>query len=180
MTLRVKKLILSTSANPIHPGHLEILDDAVKTYNLPSMIEISKVHPDKGLISDEEIERRLKHPLLTGRETVITEAPTYTDKGFALSDRIKPWFVIGDDVFLNIVNPKYYASREGMFWALSSLYFLGTKFIIYPRYHYDINMSFVKYMTQDLDSETVDSLFAVRIGWNPNPISSTELRGKSE
>lgn len=78
------QVVYSGSFNPFHDGHEEVLWIA-KDYTSGSkaeiVIEMSKLHPEKGLVSEEEIIRRLSFIKPSWRDkVVVTECPTYLDK----------------------------------------------------------------------------------------------------
>jgi len=101
--------IMPGSFNPLHRGHLACAEIAreflAKRDDL--VFEISMEHPNKGLLDDEEVSKRVSQ--FEGRTVVVTRAPLYVDKAKIFPNST---FVIGADTFERIVDPKYYGDKS--------------------------------------------------------------------
>ena len=84
------KLVLPGSFNPLHKGHIGVLEEAAALQRLPrdtsiedglAVFEISMHNADKGVIDEEELRLRLRGFYDIGASVVITaEHPTFVSK----------------------------------------------------------------------------------------------------
>ncbi len=118
--------ILSGAFNPLHEGHIRLAAIAARRTGLPIFFELPVANADKGLISAEEVQRRLrqfrdKHPVLLSR------APLFSQKARLYPDSV---FVIGYDTAIRIVAPRYYDGEAGMLAAFAKIREAGCRFLV--------------------------------------------------
>ena len=99
--------IMPGSFNPLHKGHLSCANVAEEASEKNVVFEISMEHPNKGLLDDDEVTKRVKQ--FDGQTVVVTRAPLYIDKAKIFPNST---FVIGSDTFERIVDPKYYGDKS--------------------------------------------------------------------
>eukprot|EP00750_Incisomonas_marina_P032624 INCI9245.1.p1 GENE.INCI9245.1~~INCI9245.1.p1 ORF type:complete len:245 (+),score=41.42 INCI9245.1:193-927(+) len=133
------KLVLPGSFNPLHKGHIGVLEEAAALQRLPrdtsiedglAVFEISMHNADKGVIDEEELRLRLRGFYDIGASVVITaEHPTFVSKAKLLPGRS---FVVGYDTAVRIVNPQYYEGQDPqhMVAALQDIYNSGGRFLV--------------------------------------------------
>lgn len=176
------EIVLSTSCNPIHEGHLAILDDAAKYFTddyvgRPSTyIDICKKNADKSEISKEDLDTRVsnlrRHLVQSNlRHSIITtKSPLFAEKRaelfFPQSEVI---FVVGIDTYLRLIDSKYYGGEDSFRIIFKLLDRLKTRFMVYPR-------NGVKYEPTCIS--WIDNLVIYRDSFKEINISSTELRNK--
>lgn len=76
-----KQIVLSGSFNPLHDGHLQLMKSALTRY--PShepLFELSLHNADKGGITDEMIEKRVKQFSDLDLRVALTNAPLFKQK----------------------------------------------------------------------------------------------------
>lgn len=124
------KAILSGSFNPLHDGHLELLQVAAKLLDHPVAFEISAPNVDKPDIAPKTIVERLSQ--FAGRwPAYATNAPTYLEKARLFPDTV---FVIGFDTAERVLHPRYYQNSEGALQAaLYQIAELGCSFLVAGR-----------------------------------------------
>lgn len=131
-------VILSTAANPLHKGHVEIVNMAAKTYGYQPVIELSANNADKGRLSEEEIEQRVQPMINAGYHYIVSDIQSYIGKANQYRElfgylSFQYRFVIGSDTFERILNPEQFifGDYEELNKKLSNL--LWSKFIIFNR-----------------------------------------------
>ena len=99
-----KSIILSGSFNPLHDGHIKLLNVAKSITNLNPFFEISISNVDKKNINLNNLNYRINQFTNVGN-LIITNSPTFEDKSNIFKESI---FVIGYDTALRVMDKKYY------------------------------------------------------------------------
>lgn len=165
-----KFAILSGSFNPLHRGHLAILHYAQEYFKdyIP-LFEITKLNCDKGLISEEEISKRIKQFDQICRPVVVTESPNFVEKAKRFPTSM---FCVGTDTLVRIDSTKYYYHDEKERKRCHDIIArCGCSFLVFERDN-------IKY--EDVEntlSPELNVLCKPAIGYSPINISSTQLRG---
>ncbi|XP_010066685.2 uncharacterized protein LOC104453755 isoform X1 [Eucalyptus grandis] len=101
-----RKIILSGSFNPLHDGHLKLLEVASSSPGKGyPCFEISAVNADKPPLSVQEIKDRVKQFERVGKTVIISNQPFFYKKAELFPGSA---FVIGADTAVRLINPKYY------------------------------------------------------------------------
>lgn len=131
-------VILSTAANPLHKGHVEIVNTAAKAFCWIPVIELSANNADKGYLSESEIEQRIQQMINAGYHYIVSDIKSYIGKTNQYRElfghgTFQYRFVIGSDTFERILNPEQFifGDYEELNSKLSNL--LNSKFIIFNR-----------------------------------------------
>lgn len=130
-------VILSTAANPLHIGHISMLKSAAKITNAIPVIELSANNADKGVLSGDEIEKRINPMINAGYHYIVSNISSYIGKANEYNRYIPSYkFIIGSDTFERILNPDQFifGDYEELYNKLVTL--LYGKFIIFNRPRY--------------------------------------------
>nr|CAD1823498.1 unnamed protein product [Ananas comosus var. bracteatus] len=101
-----RKVILSGSFNPLHDGHLKLLEIATSMCeDGHPCFEISAVNADKPPLAVAEIKNRVEQFKKAGKTVIISNQPYFYKKAEIFPGSA---FVIGADTAARLVNPKYY------------------------------------------------------------------------
>ncbi|MCA9898297.1 MAG: hypothetical protein H6654_10670 [Ardenticatenaceae bacterium] len=124
------RAILSGSFNPLHDGHLELLQVSAKLLRHPVVFEISAQNVDKPPIAPETVVERIAQ--FAGRWPVYaTNAPTYQEKARLFPNTV---FVIGFDTAVRVLHPRYYQnSPHQLNDALGEIANQGCSFLVAGR-----------------------------------------------
>ena len=163
-----KSLILSGSFNPLHNGHIKLLEVSKNMTKLEPFFEISISNVDKRNISLEDLNSRISQFYNIGK-ILITNSATFEDKSNLFKKSI---FVIGYDTAVRILDNKYY--EKDMKESLSNIKKNECSFLVTGR---KINGKY-KFLN-DLEIEDYKDLFSIIPEENFRlDISSTEIRDK--
>ncbi|KAL0252211.1 hypothetical protein GEMRC1_001423 [Eukaryota sp. GEM-RC1] len=147
------------SFNPLHLGHVMLIDRLQSTVKIPCFAELTAVNADKGVIDDDVLKTRLEQFSRESLATMFNNEksnenlnfdefdalfpgvfvnvfPTFEQKTkFILSIKKdwKPVFVVGYDTAIRIVNSKYYDSFEKMQEMIDWFVSLSAKFFVAGR-----------------------------------------------
>ena len=163
-----KSLILSGSFNPLHNGHIKLLEASKNMTKLEPFFEISISNVDKRNISLEDLNSRISQFYNIGK-ILITNSATFEDKSNLFKKSI---FAIGYDTAVRILDNKYY--EKDMKESLSNIKKNECSFLVTGR---KINGKY-KFLN-DLEIEDYKDLFSIIPEENFRlDISSTEIRDK--
>ena len=125
----LRAAILSGSFNPLHDGHVALAAAAAEQCGLPPVFELPIVNADKGTLTEEEVERRLRQ--FSGRHTVVvTRLPLFTQKAEVFGGSV---FAVGVDTARRLVDPRYYGGPDAMREALERIGAAGCRFLVAGR-----------------------------------------------
>lgn len=121
-------LVVPGSFNPPHEGHEQLKHRGQEASGAQGVYELTVENPDKGVLSREEVERRVAN---VGEGIAITRAPLFSQKARLMPGVV---FAVGSDTAERVVNPKYYrGGKEGMRAELEELGRRGCRFLVAGR-----------------------------------------------
>eukprot|EP00192_Tetraselmis_astigmatica_P012783 CAMPEP_0117683236 /NCGR_PEP_ID=MMETSP0804-20121206/20250_1 /TAXON_ID=1074897 /ORGANISM="Tetraselmis astigmatica, Strain CCMP880" /LENGTH=416 /DNA_ID=CAMNT_0005493731 /DNA_START=199 /DNA_END=1449 /DNA_ORIENTATION=- len=100
---------MSGSFNPLHEGHEKVLSTACEMLGREGCFELAVCNADKGALSQDVVESRIKQFVDRSCPIVLTMEPFFTGKAEVFHDSV---FVVGYDTAIRLVNTKYYKSSE--------------------------------------------------------------------
>lgn len=124
-------IIFPGSFNPVHFGHVEMAEQMERLTGKRVIFQISGTHPVKGVVPDEDLQRRLMQFKFRWPVIVTKAAGLYVDKAEQFPGA---GILIGADALLGLLDTKYYDGGEiGMEAALRRFRQLGTHFYVVDR-----------------------------------------------
>jgi len=125
-TLPEHPVLLAGSFNPLHQGHILLLQAARELTHRDGLFELSVANVDKPPLDFSEVERRAVTICEAGGG-VLTCAPTFLAKAGLFP---KAWFAMGYDTAVRLLDRKYHPDVEFM---LAQFDALDTRFIVAGR-----------------------------------------------
>jgi Cytidylyltransferase-like len=122
--------LLCGSFNPLHAGHLRLVEAAEARLRRPVAFEIGIVNADKPALDAEEVWRRLAQFAGKRRDVWLTRQPTFLDKSLLFPGAA---FVVGYDTAVRILEPRFYGGDEGVLVALRAFDERGCPFLVAGR-----------------------------------------------
>lgn len=175
------RLVLPGSFNPLHEGHLGMMDAAAATLGLDAeadgVFELAVVNADKGAMDAAEARRRAAQFSEKGRAVALTAAPIFSVKAELFPGAA---FVVGYDTARRLVMPKYYGdgSLAAMLDAFGKLRQNGCRLVVAGR----LDAAQGRFLTLDdvpnMPAELRDLFIGIDEEVFRNDISSTALRAR--
>lgn len=125
----VSGALLSGSFNPLHAGHINLLQAAAQTLQMPGLFELPVINADKGTLEVAEITRRLLQ-FRGNYSVVLSHAPLFRAKADLFPGSV---FVVGYDTAIRLVAPRYYGGEREMAHALAGMRDQGCRFLVAGR-----------------------------------------------
>jgi nicotinic acid mononucleotide adenylyltransferase len=167
-----RNIILSGSFNPLHDGHIKLLEVATSICGEGyPCFELSAINADKPPLTVSQIKDRVKQFENVGKTIIVSNQPYFYKKAELFPGSA---FVIGADTAARLVNSKYYGGDYvNMMEILNGCKRQGTSFLVGGR-----NVDGVFKVLEDLEipEELRDMFIPIPVDKFRMDISSTEIR----
>ncbi|CAL1392239.1 unnamed protein product [Linum trigynum] len=167
-----RKIILPGSFNPLHDGHVKLLEVATSLCgNGYPCYEISAINADKPPLTVSQIKDRVKQFENVGKTVIISNQPFFYKKAELFPGSA---FVIGADTAARLINPKYYDGSYGkMLEILGACKARGCTFLVGGR---STDGVFKVLGDLEIPEELKDMFVPIPAEMFRMDISSTEIR----
>lgn len=138
-------IIYSGSFNPMHKGHIDIINWCNKYLKHKPYIEISAINPDKGTLDYIDINPRIRDISNSVGNSIagiiISKLPYFQLKIWTYKS---PQFLVGTDTFNRVFNPKYYNENDRKLHAIAEdIRIYNSFFHILDRKDYSVDNSVI-------------------------------------
>ena len=164
-------VILSSSLNPLHKGHLNMMhwaENEASRMIIPYTefwFELTILNCDKGTIEYHDIINRIQQVRSLGRNIAVTRCPTFVQKSYLFPGAT---FMVGTDTIARVNDKKYcYDSIKELDKSIERIKKNGCKFVVMDR----VGHSMSSQLTPGLLN-----ICTFAKGFNPIDISSTMIR----
>ncbi|XP_024391627.1 uncharacterized protein [Physcomitrium patens] len=173
-TSGTRRVVLSGSFNPLHDGHVKLLDAAcsLREGGLPCY-ELSAINADKPPLGLTDIKER-SNQFRSGNTLVVTNQPYFFKKAELFPDST---FVVGADTALRLLDPKYYGnSKVRMVEVMLGIRKLGCDFLVAGR---KVDEAFKVLADVEVPTEVEGMFQEIPLSLFQSDLSSTQLRAQA-
>lgn len=183
-------LILSTAANPLHRGHLHMMNKAsqlickISGKVVHEVFELSTFNADKGILHEDEINERVNQFINAGYRYSLSRLPAFIAKYYEYRQlTMRFHFIIGSDTFKRICNVEqfHFGNRDSL---IRSIKILSRHLFIFNRPNCDTVKDIFDKLLPELDytnyvaevDDVITSVGKIIVVNSNESISSTEIR----